>query len=83
MNVVRTAVAQFYHSFTGRMMLAALVVHLVLAMAVGSGVHRIVSSDLKDEFVTDARNQARQFVFAVSIQPMAMRISLKATAPKK
>ena len=57
--------ARFYHSFTGRMMAAALVVHLVLAMAVGFGVQRIVSSDMKDEFVNVARVQARQFALAV------------------
>ena len=47
------------------MMAAALVVHLVLGVAVGYGVHRIVTSDMKDEFVNGARNQARQFALAV------------------
>ena len=46
-------------------MLAALLVHAVLAIAVGYGVHRIVSSDLKDGFVDDARIQSRQFALAV------------------
>ena len=57
--------ASFYRSFTGRMVLAALVLHVLLAITVGIGVHRMVSSDVKDEFVDSVRPQARQFALSL------------------
>jgi diguanylate cyclase (GGDEF)-like protein len=52
-------------SFTGRMVLASLVMHALLALSLGYGVHRIVSADLKDEFINTVRNQARQFALSI------------------
>ena len=65
MKAALQRLAHFYHTFTGRMMFAALIVHVLLAAAVGYGVHRMVSGDLKDEFVNTVRTQARQFALSV------------------
>jgi len=56
---------RFFTSFTGRMVLAALAMHLVLALSIGYGIYRIVSDDLKDEFINTVRTQARQFALSV------------------
>jgi diguanylate cyclase (GGDEF)-like protein len=54
------ALARFYHSFAGRLALAALGMHLVLALFLGFGISRIISEDLKDEFVNVVRSQSLQ-----------------------
>ncbi|TAK90807.1 MAG: EAL domain-containing protein [Burkholderiaceae bacterium] len=51
----------FYRSFTGRMIIAAVLMHALLVPFLVFGIQRILVNDLKDEFVDHARAQAQQF----------------------
>jgi diguanylate cyclase (GGDEF)-like protein len=50
----------FLHSFAGRMALAALATHLLLAFFLAAGMNRIISGDLESQFVNLIRLQGRQ-----------------------
>jgi len=60
-----TRLSGLLRTFTGRMVLASLVTHALLALSLGYGVHQIVSADLKDEFINTVRNQAHQFALSI------------------
>jgi diguanylate cyclase (GGDEF)-like protein len=62
-------VARFYRSFIGRTVLAALLMHSLLALFLAAGIYRIIAGDLKDEFVNNARSQSRQFAMSLEAQP--------------
>jgi diguanylate cyclase (GGDEF)-like protein len=61
MNAIRRMV----NSFAGRMVIAALLMHAVLAVSLGYAISRIISDDLKDQFINTVRAHARQFGLAV------------------
>src|SRR6185503_13608876 len=47
------------------MVLAALLGHAVLALFLAFAINRIISEDLKDQFINSVRTQARQFAQSV------------------
>jgi diguanylate cyclase (GGDEF)-like protein len=59
----------FYRSFTGRMVLAALLMHALLVPFLTFGIHRIIVQDIKDEFINYARAQSRQFGIVLEDKP--------------
>ena len=63
--------ARFYRSFIGRTVLAALLMHSLLALFLAAGIYRIIAGDLKDEFVNSVRSQSRQFALSLDGQPSA------------
>src|SRR3954466_1784767 len=54
-----------WHGFTARTVLAALGMHMLLAVAIGYGTYRIISDDLKDEYINAVRSQAHQFGLSI------------------
>lgn len=66
-----TRLARFYRSFIGRTVLAALLMHTLLALFLAVGIYRIIAGDLKDEFVNSVRSQSRQLGLALDDQPSA------------
>ena len=51
-----TRIARFYRSFIGRTVLAAFLIHTLLAVFLAFGIHQIIAVDLKDEFVNAVRS---------------------------
>jgi diguanylate cyclase (GGDEF)-like protein len=62
---------RFARSFFGRMLLGLLAVHALLLPALTFGVYRIITEDIKNEFVNYARSQAYQYV--ITLQQMESR----------
>jgi diguanylate cyclase (GGDEF)-like protein len=58
----------FARSFFGRMLLSLLAMHAVLLPALTFGVYRIITDDIKEEFINYARSQAYQYV--ITLQQM-------------
>jgi diguanylate cyclase (GGDEF)-like protein len=59
------ALRRLANSFTGRMVMAALVMHIALALSLGYAINRLIADDLKDQFVITSRMHARQFGLAI------------------
>ena len=63
--------ATFFSSFTGRMMLGLLAMHVLLVPLLALGIYRIIAGDIEDEFVNHIRTQSRQLGLLLEERPSA------------
>lgn len=68
---------RFYRSFTGRMVLATVLLHALLVPILVVGMHRIVADGMRDEFVNNARSQSRQL--ALLLEGKSSKTAVEAT----
>ena len=68
---------RMYGSLTGRMVLAAVVLHALLVPVLAIGIHKNIANGIRDEFVNNARSQSRQL--ALLLEGKSSRAATEAT----